>query len=214
MGGAVIGNANLVGRIRGDALVDAGGVISPFNAWLILRGSVTLPLRLRQQVASAERVAAFLEADLASPTSRTRASSHPQHDLARRQFSQVGPGAMLAFALDGDGAVQDRFVNALRVITSAVSLGHDETLIVHVGPSGRGGSEHYPAPFQEYGHLRLSIGLEDVDDLLADLAGRSSRRCLWTHLSRGGPPKSTRTRRCPDLPHRWALRPPRCDRGV
>lgn len=170
MGGAVIGGAELVGRVRADALADLGAVISPFNAWLILRGSVTLPLRLRQHLASAQRVAEFLASDpriafVAYPG----LPSHPQHDLAVRQFGGRGFGGVLAFALDGDSALQNRFVSALRVITSAVSLGHDESLIVHVGPSGRGGAEHYPEPFQRYGHLRLSVGLEDADDLIADL---------------------------------------------
>jgi acyl-CoA reductase-like NAD-dependent aldehyde dehydrogenase len=62
-----------------------------------------------------------------------------------------------------------KLVNYLRLITSAVSLGHDETLIVHVGKDGRGGSECYPDVFREYGHLRLSIGLEDPGDLIADI---------------------------------------------
>lgn len=171
MGGAIIGSADLVGRVRGDALVDVGGVISPFNAWLILRGSVTLPLRLAQHQRGAQRVADFLAADdriafVAYPG----LASHPQHDVAMRQFGGRGHGGMLAFALRGDSAMQNAFVSRLRVITSAVSLGHDESLIVHVGPDGRGGAEHYPEPFQRYGHLRLSVGLEDPDDLIADLS--------------------------------------------
>lgn len=170
MGGAVVGGTELISRIRGDALVDVGGVISPFNAWLIMRGSVTLPLRLRQHCGSAAQLAAHLAADsriafVAYPG----LTSHPQHDLARRQFGQVGFGGILAFALDGDTALQNRFVSRLRVITSAVSLGHDETLIVHVGPTGRGGAEHYPEEFRTYGHLRLSVGLEDPEDLIADI---------------------------------------------
>jgi methionine-gamma-lyase len=170
MGGAVIGSAELVSRIRGDALVDVGGAISPFNAWLILRGSVTLPLRLRQHISSAVRVAAHLDADpRVAFVAYPGLPSHPQHDLASRQFGTIGPGAMLAFALDGDSDLQDRFVNRLQVITSAVSLGHDESLIVHVGPDGRGGAEHYPAEFRRFGHLRLSVGLEDPDDLIADI---------------------------------------------
>ncbi len=171
MGGVVIGNRDLIAPIKGDALVDIGGAISPFNAWLIMRGSVTLPLRLRQHQESAARIAAFLESDprvayvyypgLASP---------PQHEVAKRQFGGRGYGGMMAFAVDGDGDTQNRFVSHLRVITSAVSLGHDESLIVHVGPTGRGGSEHYPEPFRRYGHLRFSVGLEDADDLIADLS--------------------------------------------
>ncbi len=171
MGGAVIGRSELVSKIRGDALIDVGGVISPFNAWLILRGSVTLPLRLAQHLASAQRVAELLAADpRVAYVAYPGLPDHPEHALATRQFGGRGYGAMMAFALDGDGALQNRFVGALRVITSAVSLGHDESLIVHVGPDGRGGSERYPPAFRRYGHLRFSIGLEDVEDLLADLA--------------------------------------------
>jgi len=171
MGGAVIGASDLVTQVRRDSLTDLGAVISPFNAWLILRGSVTLPLRLARHQESAQRVAEFLAADpriafVAYPG----LASHAEHDLAVRQFGGRGFGAMLAFALDGDSELQNRFVRELRVITSAVSLGHDESLIVHSGPSGRGGTEHYPEPFRRYGHLRLSVGLEDADDLIADLA--------------------------------------------
>jgi methionine-gamma-lyase len=96
--------------------------------------------------------------------------SHPQHEEAKRQFGDYGYGGMLAFAVEGDGDTQNRFVSNLRVITSAVSLGHDESLIVHVGPEGRGGWERYPESFRHYGHLRFSIGLEDPADLIADLS--------------------------------------------
>ncbi|RIJ69446.1 aminotransferase class I/II-fold pyridoxal phosphate-dependent enzyme [Nakamurella silvestris] len=176
MGGAVIGDAATIGRIRHDAVVDVGGVISPFNAWMIMRGSVTLPLRLAQHQSSAQKVADFLASDprigfVAYPG----LPSHPQHELATRQFDGRGYGGMLAFALDGDPDTQNRFVAQLGVITSAVSLGHDESLIVHVGSEGRGGSDRYPEAFRTYGHLRLSVGLEDAEDLIADLAGALDR---------------------------------------
>ena len=166
----MIGSHELISTIRSDAAVDVGGVLAPFNAWLIMRGSVTLPLRLRQHLDSAQRIAEALDADpriafVAYPG----LPGHPQHELAARQFGGRGYGAVLAFALEGDPAVQNRFVNALRVITSAVSLGHDESLIVHVAPGTRGGDEHYPEHFQRYGHLRLAVGLEDPDDLVADI---------------------------------------------
>lgn len=170
MGGAVIGPAESIGRIKGDALVDVGGAISPFNAWLITRGSVTLPLRLRQHTDSAQRVAEFLAADpRVAYVYYPGLPTHPQHETARRQFGEYGYGGMMAFAVEGDKDTQNRFVNNLKVITSAVSLGHDESLIVHVGPEGRGGWERYPEPFRRYGHLRFSVGLEDPDDLIADL---------------------------------------------
>ncbi|MCU1558684.1 MAG: cystathionine gamma-synthase [Microbacteriaceae bacterium] len=170
MGGAVIGSRELVQRIKADAMVDVGGIISPFNAWLIMRGSVTLPLRLRQHLESAARVAEFLEADpRVAYVAYPGLASHPQHELATRQFGGRGYGAMIAFAVEGDSDAQNRFVANLRVITSAVSLGHDESLIVHVGTDGPR-VVHYPDPFRTLGHLRFSIGLEDAEDLVADLS--------------------------------------------
>ncbi len=176
MGGAVIGRRELIQPIKSDAMVDVGGVISPFNAWQIVRGSVTLPLRLRQHFASAARVSAFLAEDPRVAFIRYPGlASHPEHDLAKRQFGGGAPGgpsgygAMMAFALAGGGAVHDAFVANLRLITSAVSLGHDESLIVHVGTTGPRVAA-YPEPFRQLGHLRFSVGLEDADDLITDLS--------------------------------------------
>ncbi|MCU1444860.1 aminotransferase class I/II-fold pyridoxal phosphate-dependent enzyme [Cryobacterium sp.] len=169
MGGAVIGSRALVRRIKDEAMVDVGGVISPFNAWLIMRGSVTLPLRMRQHTESAQRVAEFLAGDpRVAYVAYPGLPGHPQHDTAVRQFGH-GFGGMLAFAVAGDPATQNRFVGALRVITSAVSLGHDESLIVHVSGSGPRAA-YYPDEFQRLGHLRLSVGLEDAGDLIGDLS--------------------------------------------
>lgn len=169
MGGAVVGSKELVDRVKADAMVDVGGVISPSNAWLITRGSVTLPLRLRQHLDSALKLARFLEQDpRVAFVAYPGLESHPQHALATRQFAD-GYGGVLSFALRGDSELQNRFVAALEIITSAVSLGHDESLIVHVGTSGPRVAA-YPEPFREYGHLRLSVGLEDPEDLTADLA--------------------------------------------
>lgn len=170
MGGAVIGRAELIRRLKNDALVDVGGSISPFNAWLIMRGSITLPLRLARHLSTAQRVAEVLDQDpriafVAYPG----LASHPQHGLASRQFGSTGFGAVMAFALRGEPELQNRFVASLRLITSAVSLGHDASLIVHVGRDARRGSKCYPEAFQTYGHLRLSIGLEDPADLVADI---------------------------------------------
>ncbi|WP_231974133.1 trans-sulfuration enzyme family protein [Pseudonocardia sp. HH130630-07] len=170
MGGAVLGRPELIGRIRADAMVDAGGVISPFNAWLIARGAVTLPMRMRAHCANALAVARFLDADpRVAYVAYPGLASHPQHELAARTLDD-GFGGMLAFALDGPPELQNRFVAALRVITSAVSLGHDESLIVHVGAGGAGRAAHFPPEFRRYGHLRLSVGIEDPRDLVADLA--------------------------------------------
>jgi len=169
MGGAVIGRRELIEPIKADAMVDVGGVISPFNAWQIQRGSVTLPLRMRQHTASAAAIAAFLEDDprvafIRYPGLRT----HPDHALATRQFT-AGFGGMMAFAVEGDPDTQNRFVSRLRLITSGFSLGHDDSLIVHTGTGG-GRVAAYPEEFRRWGHLRLSVGLEDTADLLADIA--------------------------------------------
>ncbi|MCK0440182.1 aminotransferase class V-fold PLP-dependent enzyme [Gordonia alkaliphila] len=170
MGGAVIGRAELIEPIRAEAMVDVGGVLSPFNAWLIVRGSVTLPLRLARHQESALTLARFLEADdRIAYVAYPGLESHPQHATAQRLFDGRGFGGILAFALDGGPDLQNRFVDELRVITSAVSVGHDESLIVHVGTSGPRVAA-YPEGFRTLGHLRFSVGLEDVDDLRADLA--------------------------------------------
>jgi cystathionine beta-lyase/cystathionine gamma-synthase len=164
----VIGRTEWIRQMKNDALVDVGGSISPFNAWLIMRGSVTLPLRLSKHQSTAQQVAEFLDQDprvafVAFPG----LASHPQHDLASRQFE--GYGAVMAFAVEGGPELQNRFVANLRLIVSAVSLGHDVSLIVHVGKDARRGSSAYPDAFQTYGHMRLSIGLEDPADLIADI---------------------------------------------
>ena len=169
MGGVVVGAREHVDAIRAEAMVDVGGVISPFNAWLIARGAITLPLRLRQHLSSAQRVAEFLAAQPGvAYVAYPGLPGHPQHGLTSRLFGGRGHGWMMAFALDGDADLQNRFVADLRVVTSAVSLGHDESLIVHVGTSGARAA-YWPEEFRRYGHLRFSVGLEDPDDLIADL---------------------------------------------
>ncbi|WP_181782513.1 trans-sulfuration enzyme family protein [Pseudonocardia pini] len=169
MGGVVIGDRALTDRIRADAQVNVGGVLSPFHSWLIMRGAVTLPLRMRQHCASALAVAEFLEADpRVAYVAYPGLASHPQHELAARTLTG-GFGGMLAFAVRGDSDAQNRFVAALRLVTSAVSLGHDESLIVHVGGDDER-ARFWPEEFRRWGHLRFSVGLEDPRDLIADLA--------------------------------------------
>ena len=109
---------------------------SPFNAWLINRGSVTLPLRMRQHNASAQAIAEHLQS---LPQVRfvayPRLESHPHHAFAASQLARpdAGFGGVLAFGLNTDHGGHNRFVSKLNVITSAVSLGHAESLIVFLG---------------------------------------------------------------------------------
>lgn len=168
MGGAVIGPGRLVDEIKAGPMHHLGGAIAPFNAWLIMRGSVTLPVRLRRHCENALAVAAFLARD-----PRVAHVAYPglpgdaQHARAAAQFTG-GFGGVVSFAVAGGHADRVRFVNDLRVITSAVSLGHDETLVAYEEyPQPRAAA--FAAPFREHGLIRLAVGLESADDLLADL---------------------------------------------
>jgi len=167
MGGAVIGRKELIGKIKRQAMVNLGGVISPFNAWLIMRGVVTLPLRMKRHSESALKVARFLEAH---PSVEFAADpglkSHTQHELAQKQMTMFS--GVMAFGLKGDVDTHNKFVNSLKLIVPAVSLGHDESLIVYTGPNDER-NRFYPQEFKQ-GHLRFSVGLEAADDIIADLA--------------------------------------------
>ncbi len=166
MGGAIIGRDELIDQIKRQAMVNLGGVISPFNAWLIMRGVVTLPLRMKQHSESALQVARFLEghravAFIAYPGLR----SHPQHEIASRQMTMYS--GVMAFGLQADVATHNKFVNSLAVIVPAVSIGHDESLIVYTGPNDER-NHFYPPEFQN-GHFRFSVGLEAPEDIIDDL---------------------------------------------
>jgi len=173
MGGVVIGSVDLVEEIRTGALHHVGGAISPFNAWLIMRGSVTLPLRVERQCATSQRVAEFLAADpRVAHVAYPGLPDHPQHRGAAAQLS-AGFGGVVSFAIAGTHEDRVRFVNDLRVITSAVSLGHDETLIAYEEyPEAR--ATAFDPVFREHGLIRLAIGLESPEDLIADLDGALS----------------------------------------
>lgn len=167
MGGAVIGSKELIDKIKTEAMVNLGGCISPFNAWLIMRGVVTLPLRMERHSESAQKIAEFLESYPAvSFVAYPGLPSHPQHELASRQMKLYS--GMLSFGLNADSETINQFVNALQVITSAVSLGHDESLIVFIGADDER-IDFYPDAFGKHGFLRFSVGLEHPDDLIADL---------------------------------------------
>jgi cystathionine gamma-synthase/methionine-gamma-lyase len=166
MGGAVIGRRELIDQIKRQAMVNLGGVISPFNAWLIMRGAVTLPLRMKQHSESAMQVAQFLESYPAVDfVAYPGLASHPQHEVAKKQMTMFS--GVMAFGLKADVATHNRFVNSLELVISAVSIGHDESLIVYVGPDDER-NHFYPDEFRS-GHLRFSIGLEAADDIIADL---------------------------------------------
>lgn len=167
LGGAVAGKRELIDKIRLEAMVNLGGAISPFNAWLIMRGAVTLPLRMRQHSESALIVAEYLHS---SPAVRFVAypglETDRGHETAEKQM-RGGYSGMIAFGLNGDADAHNRFVSNLRVVTSAVSLGHDESLIVFLGPDDER-QYLYPEEFHG-GFFRFSVGLEDAQDIVGDI---------------------------------------------
>ncbi len=176
MGGAVIGARELIDPIKAGPMVHVGGVISPFNAWLIMRGSVTMPLRLARHCENAQAIAEFLVDDpRVAHVAYPGLTVDPGHALAGAQLDG-GFGGVVSFALAGTHEDRVRFVNDLKVITSAVSLGHDETLVAYQSyPGARGAA--LAAPFREHGLIRLAVGLEARSDLVADLDAALASVC-------------------------------------
>jgi cystathionine gamma-synthase/methionine-gamma-lyase len=166
MGGAVIGRSELIDKIKRQAMVNLGGVISPFNAWLIMRGVVTLPLRMKQHSETALQVAQFLEAHPAVDfIAYPGLASHPQHEIAKKQMTMFS--GVMAFGLKADVDTHNKFINSLEVIVPAVSIGHDESLIVYTGPNDE--RNHFYPPEFKNGHFRFSVGLESAEDIINDL---------------------------------------------
>jgi cystathionine beta-lyase/cystathionine gamma-synthase len=144
-----------------------GGILGPFDAWLLLRGLKTLAVRMEAHQRNASRVAAYL--DNHARIHRTHfpgLESHPQHDLARRQMR--GFGGMVAVEMKGGPETAERFVAALRVFTSAVSLGGVESLAEMPYFLTHQVMQDTDAAIDP-GTVRLSVGLEHAEDLIADL---------------------------------------------
>ncbi len=177
MGGAVLGRKEDLDALNLEAMVHYGGVLSPFNAWLILRGAATYPLRIKAHEENALELARFLEAHPAvTRVFYPGLPSHPQHELARRQMRNFS--GMLTFQTRKDGRkVAERMIDRLAVIHYAVSLGHHRSLIYWIPTDMLMGSTFRLAPAAEAryrdfagdGVFRFSVGIEDAADLCADL---------------------------------------------
>ncbi|MCD8045192.1 MAG: PLP-dependent aspartate aminotransferase family protein [Clostridiales bacterium] len=167
-GGAIISNdLGTMDRIRYEAQVNVGAVISPFNAWQIFRGSVTFPLRMERINHSAQTIAEWLEQRKnVTFVSYPGLPSHPEYELAGRQMKN-GFGGVISFGVNADDKTVERFCAKLKVVTFAVSLGHDESLIFPQ-PSYDERIHLYPERFRN-GFIRFSVGLESPEDLIQDL---------------------------------------------
>ena len=170
LGGVVLGSADYVNDPLHRFLKHTGPSMSPFNAWVMLKGLETLSVRVERQCATAATLADHIGADegIAKVLYCGR-DDHPQHSLAKRQMS--GGGQMLAFELAGGKAAAFRFLNALQIIKISNNLGDAKSLITHPATT-----THQRLPPDDRAALgisdallRLSVGLEAPDDLKHDI---------------------------------------------
>ena len=176
LGGVVLGREDDILKIRRDMLVHLGGALSPFNAWLILRGLVTLPARMKHHCESAMKVSKFLEAH---PNVKRvfypGLESHPHRELARSQMS--GFGGMLTFQLKGGLGAAITLSEKIKIFSYATSLGHAHSLLFYYPTDQYVDTASYLSDTQKRsirewtgeGIIRASIGLENADDLIRDL---------------------------------------------
>src|SRR5690349_11115416 len=170
LGGAILGSSKLVMEHVFPFLRTAGPSLSPFNAWVILKGLETLELRMRAQSAAAHEMAQWLERQ--PGVARVHypwLESHPQHALAKRQ--QKAGGAVLSFELKGGKAAAFRLINATKLVSITANLGDVKTTITHPATTthGRISPEARAAAGITDGLVRVAVGLEAVSDLQADL---------------------------------------------
>jgi O-succinylhomoserine sulfhydrylase len=170
LGGAILSSRAFYTDHLMPYMRHTGAALSPFNAWIMLKGLETLDPRVERQCKNAVAIAAFLERQKAIarvyfPWSK----NHPQHRLAKRQMS--GPGTNVSFDLVGGKAAAFRFLNALKIINISNNLGDAKSLVTHPATTTHRavGPEERARTGIGDGLVRLSVGLEDVDDLIEDL---------------------------------------------
>ena len=177
--GAIITKKELIDQIIPCGLkYMTGCAIGPFDSFLITRGLKTLDIRMDRHCANAMKVARFLEGHPAvRRVCYPGLESHPQHELAKRMYRHGGFGGVVSFELNCDRERTAEFVNSLKLCTLAVSLGDAITLIEH--PASMTHNTYTVEALAEIGIseslLRLSVGLEDADDLIADLKAELDR---------------------------------------
>ncbi|QVY60690.1 methionine gamma-lyase [Cytobacillus gottheilii] len=168
--GIAAGSKETMAKIAQTTQKDIGGVLSPFDAWLLLRGLKTLAVRMDRHTENAEKLAAFLcEHDKVAQVYFPGNSKHPDYRIANKQMRK--PGGLISFELKGDKRAAHAFMNELQLIQIAVSLGDAETLIQH--PATMTHASVPPENRVQMGIsdslLRLSVGLEAWEDLREDL---------------------------------------------
>ncbi len=170
LGGVVAGRAEQMKELVGF-LRTAGPTLSPFNAWVFLKGLETLRLRMQAHCASAQALAEWLEQQPGvARVYYAGLASHPQHELAKRQ--QSGYGAVVSFEVAGGKDEAWRFIDATRLISITANLGDSKTTITHPGTTthGRLSPDDRAKAGIADSLIRIAVGLEEVDDLKTDLA--------------------------------------------
>lgn len=177
LGGAVISNdTEFLRQCRLGTLMHFGAVMAPFTAFLVCRGMKTLGVRMRQHNENALKIARWLKADPRIETVRYPfLESNPQYDIAKKQMR--GGGGMISFDVKGGLEAGKKFINSLKLCTLAVSLGDTETLVEQAAAMTH---TMIPREVREAagitdGMIRMSVGLEDPDDIIADLDQALSR---------------------------------------
>ncbi len=177
LGGAVISNdTEFLRQCRLGTLMHFGAVMAPFTAFLVCRGMKTLGVRMRQHNENALKIARWLEADPRIETVRYPfLESNSQYDIAKKQMR--GGGGMISFDVKGGLEAGKKFINSLKLCTLAVSLGDTETLVEQAAAMTH---TMIPKEVREAagitdGMIRMSVGLEDPDDIIADLNQALSR---------------------------------------
>jgi len=171
LGGAVVGNAKLVGEEVYGVLRTAGPSMSPFNAWVFLKGLETLELRMRAHSAAAQQLAEWLEQQPAvAHVHYPGLASHPQHDLAMQQ--QKAPGGIVAFEVKGGRESAWQVIDSTRMLSITANLGDTKTTITHPATTthGRLSEEQRLAAGITQGLIRVAVGLEAVGDIQKDLS--------------------------------------------
>ena len=169
--GFVVGSAEFITKVKMFGLKDmTGATLGPFESWLILRGLKSLEVRVERHTASAKKIAEYLyNNDKVEHVNYPGLPTHPGHEIAKRQMKDFG--GMISFEIKGGKEAGMKFCNALKLCTIAVSLGDAETLIEHPASMTHStyGPEDLKAAGISAGLIRLSVGLENADDIIADM---------------------------------------------
>ena len=167
----VAGAAAFVTRIRAVILRDTGATISPFNAWILLQGVESLPLRIERHVQNALKVVEFLQNHpKVAKVNHPAVESHPDHDLYRKYFPQGG-GSIFTFEIKGGQQEAWKFIDSLKIFSLLANVADVKSLVIHPATTTHSqlSKEELKAQNITPSTIRLSVGVEHIDDILDDL---------------------------------------------